>query len=71
MLLIDMCSGQISSRPHTTDFPQMVVKSKGNHLISGQSRLVKYNNLARCVTCILFLGEVDGVFPTNLPECPP
>ena len=24
-------SGQISSRPHTTDFPQMVVKSKGNH----------------------------------------
>ena len=23
-------SGQISSRPHTTDFPQMVVKSKGD-----------------------------------------
>ena len=23
-------SGQIRSRPHTTDFPQMVVKSKGN-----------------------------------------
>ena len=39
-------SGQISSRPHTTDFPQMVVKSKGNPL-SGKSRLVKYYNLPR------------------------
>ena len=27
-------SGQISSRPHTTDFPQMVVNSKGNPLFS-------------------------------------
>ena len=27
---VQMKSGQISSRPHTTDFPQMVVKSKGN-----------------------------------------
>ena len=26
----NMTSGQISWRPHTTDFPQMVVKSKGN-----------------------------------------
>ena len=30
-----MPSGQISSRPHTTDFPQMVVNSKGNPLLGG------------------------------------
>ena len=27
----------------------MVVKSKGNPLISGKSRLVKHHNLARCI----------------------
>ena len=27
--------GQISSRPHTTDFPQMVVNCKGNLLFQG------------------------------------
>ena len=42
-----MVSGQISSRPHTTDFPQKVAFWKGNPLISGKSRLVKYYNLAR------------------------
>ena len=35
-------SGQISSRPHATDFPPKVAFSKGNQLISGTSRLVKY-----------------------------
>ena len=40
-------AGQISSRPHTTDFPQKVAFWKGNSLISGKSRLVKYYNLAR------------------------
>ena len=40
-------SGQISSRPHTTDFPQMVVNSKGNGTpaISGKSTLVKYYSI--------------------------
>ena len=42
-------SGQISSRPHTSDFPQMVVKSKGNgtpyNIISGFSRLAKYYSI--------------------------
>ncbi len=41
-----MSSGQISSRPHTTDFPQKVAFRKGNPLISGKSRLVKY--YSRC-----------------------
>ncbi len=36
-------SDQISSRPHTTDFPQNVAFWKGNPLISGKSRLVKYS----------------------------
>ena len=36
-------SGQISPRPHTTDFPQMVVIVREmGPLISGKSRLVKY-----------------------------
>ena len=36
-------SGQIGSRPHTTDFPQKVAFSKGNPpAISGKSRLVKH-----------------------------
>ena len=35
------------SDPHTTDFPQTVAFWKGNPLISGKSRLVKYSNLAR------------------------
>ena len=33
-----MSSGQIRSRPHTTDFPQMVVKSKGNPFLAGANR---------------------------------
>ena len=39
-------SGQISSRPHTTDFPQMVglVREMGPP-ISGKSRLVKYYSI--------------------------
>ena len=37
--------GQISSRPHTTDFPQKVANWKGNPLISGKSRLVKYYSI--------------------------
>ncbi len=52
-------SGQISSRPHTTDFPQMVVNCKGNPLISGKPRLVKYYNLPRIIVSFwdgLFLG---------------
>ena len=42
-------SDQISSRPHATDFPQMVVNRKGNGTpaISGKSRLVTHYNLAR------------------------
>ena len=40
-------SGQISSRPHTTDFPQMVVFCRGNFYKSGNiSVFVKYDNLA-------------------------
>ena len=38
-------SGQISSRPHTTDFPPnsgLVREIMGNRLISGKSMLVKY-----------------------------
>ena len=34
-------------RKHEFDFPQKVVFWKGNLLISGKSRLVKYCNLAR------------------------
>ena len=41
-----MGPGQISLRPHEpTDLPQMVVKSKGNPLNSGKSRLVKYSQV--------------------------
>ena len=47
-------SGQIIATSHDLK-PQMVVKSKGNFLISGKSRLVKYYNLARCIpgTCFV------------------
>ena len=34
--------------------PQMVVKSKGDPLISGKSRLVKYDNLARCMYSLFY-----------------
>ena len=43
-------SRRTSHRDLTSFSPQisqMVVKSKGNHLISGKSRLVKYDNLTR------------------------
>ena len=40
-------SGQISSRPHTTDFPQKAAKEGNSPAISGKSRLVKYYILAR------------------------
>ena len=52
--------GQISSRPHTTS-PYKVAFWKGNPLISGKSRFVKYYNLARCILkisvyiCILLM----------------
>ena len=39
-------SGQRKSRPHTIKNPKWWF-SKGNPLISGKSRLVKYYNLAR------------------------
>ena len=42
-LLYDV-SGQISSRPHTTKNPKWLF-SKGNLLISGKSRLVKYYSI--------------------------
>ena len=40
-------SGQIRSRPHTTDLPPKVVCWKGNgtRAISGKSRLVKYYSI--------------------------
>ena len=41
-------SGQIRSRPHTTDFPQMVVKSKGNPRLF-QRNLAWWNN--RSIWC--------------------
>ena len=55
-----MESGQLIATSHEFS-PQMVVKSKGNPLISGKPRLVKYNNLARwnvimvlLLKCVLF-----------------
>ena len=60
-------SGQISLRPHTTDFPQMVVNSKGNGTpkLSGKSRLVKYYSIgpdlfAQIVALIICL---DNTWP--------
>ncbi len=47
----NMSSGQMKSRPHTTDFPPKwwwKVREMGP-LISGKSRLVKYYDLARWV----------------------
>ena len=41
-----MRSGQIIATSHEFS-PQMVVKSKGNPLVSGRSGLVKYYNLTR------------------------
>ena len=40
---------QIIATENTTDFPPKVAFWKGNPLISGKSRLVKYYNLARCM----------------------
>ena len=45
MVSIAITSGQISSRPHTTDFPQMVVIVREILAISGKSRLVKYYSI--------------------------
>ena len=48
LLLLDLCSdtmklvGLIIATENTTDFPQKVAFWKGNPLISGISRLVKY-----------------------------
>ena len=46
---VQISSGQICfrDRKHDRFTPQMVVNSKGNPLISGKSRLVKYYHLAR------------------------
>ena len=44
-----IASGQMKSRPHTTEKPQKVANRKGNPL-AGKSRLVKYDNLARLVS---------------------
>ena len=50
-------SGQIIATENTADFPQMVVNCKGDVLISGKSRLVKYYNLARCFSYTPYLGK--------------
>ena len=71
-------SGQISSRPHTTDFPQMVVNCKGNPLISGKPRLVKYYNLARMYETLWIMGQttnliwcrIDGAINSTYPRGP-
>ena len=71
------CSGQIKTRPHTTDFPQKVANRKGNPLISGISRLVKYYKLARLLLMtqyrLLFTPSINmdqrhihWVLPTSL-----
>ena len=74
VLLLVYFSGQIRSRPHTTDFPQKVAFWKGHPLISGKIRLVKYYNLARFFQGFFFAnlrlgGETSNIFlcsPRNL-----
>ena len=48
-------SGQISSRPHMTDFPQMVVGRKGNPLFQGNRSVGEiFFHLARSMRCFGF-----------------
>ena len=51
-------SASFGERPHTTDLPQMVVNCKGNPIMSGKSRLVKYYHLARIIVWELFFWGV-------------
>ena len=44
-LHVNICSGQISSRPHTSFGPPKGSVLEGKSLISEKSRLVKYYNL--------------------------
>ena len=53
---LDILSGQISSRPHTTNFPEKVAFWNGNPRISGKSRLVKHYNLARSFPFVCLQG---------------
>ena len=56
-------SGQIIATSHEFS-PQMVVKSKGNPLISGKPRLVKYYNLAQIP--IVFIMKKNHPPTSNL-----
>ena len=63
----DQSSGQISSRPHTTEKPPKWWFSKGNPLISGKSRLVKYYSIWPESCKMLSSQKIKGLFGFQRP----